>query len=91
MIQKVLGDYRSLQKAKADVDSEIVTANSLLLKEQSYNTELLKAVTLLVSSEKRDKSFLRKLLDQLGSILKAVTNPNVIATIATMIVLVRKL
>lgn len=91
MLSKTLADYKLLQKAKTDVDSELTSKSSLLQKESAYNAELLKAVTLLVSSEKRDKSFFRKLVEQLGAILKTATEPNHLATIISIIVLARKL
>lgn len=91
MLSKTLTDYKSLQAAKKDVDSELTTKSALLLKEASYNTELLKAVALLVSSEKRDKTFFRKLLDQLGQVLKKATEPQHLATIISIIILAKKL
>jgi len=88
---KTLDAYEKLLKAKSDADAELVTNKDLRAKEEKYNDELLKAVALLVSSEKRDKSFFRKLLDQLGNVLKAATKPEALATIAGLIVIVRGL
>lgn len=88
---KTLDAYEKLLKAKSDADAELVTNKDLRVKEEKYNDELLKAVALLVSSEKRDKSFFRKLLDQLGNLLKAATKPETLATIAGLIVIVRGL
>ena len=90
MISKTLADYKSLQTSKADADSELVTKTSLLVKEENYNAELLKAVALLVSSEKRNKSFGRKMLEALEKVLKAATKPEHLATIVTLIVLAKK-
>src|ERR1044072_439640 len=75
LLEKTLDAFEKLKVAKADVDAELVTNKDLLVKEETYNQELLKAVALLTSSEKRDKSFFRKLVDQLGNVLKAATKP----------------
>jgi hypothetical protein len=91
MLNKTLASFRALQTAKTKVDDELATNKSLRAKEEAYNAELLKAVALLTSSEKRDKSFFKKLLDQLGKALKAATNPQHLATIATLIVLIKNL
>jgi len=77
--------------AKAAVDAELETNKSLRAKEEAYNSELLKAVSLLVSAEKRDKGFFRKLLDQLGKALKAATKPENLTSIVALIVLIRNL
>lgn len=91
MLSKTLTVYKALRQSKADVDDELVTAKGLNVKESAYNQELLKAVTMLVSSEKRDKGFFKKLAEQLGKVLKAATNPENMATIVTLIVLAKKL
>lgn len=91
IINKVLDELRSLKDAKTSVDNELAKNISLREKEEIYNESLLKAVSLLVSSEKRDKGFFRKLLDQLGKALKAATKPEHLSTIVTLIVLIKKL
>lgn len=91
MLNKTLDALGALKTAKAAVDDELADNKVLRAKEENYNQELLKTVSLLVSSEKRDKSFFRRLLDQLGSALKAATRPENLATIATLIVLIRNL
>lgn len=91
LLDKTLDAFEKLKKAKLDVDAELLTNKELRAKEEAYNQELLKAVALLVSSEKRDKSFFRKLLDQLGKVLKAATKPENLATIAGLIVIIRNL
>jgi hypothetical protein len=90
-LEKTLDAYETLLKAKSDADAELITNKELRAKEETYNSELLKAVALLTSSEKRDKSFFKKLLDQLGNLLKTATNPAHLATIATLIVLIKNL
>lgn len=91
LLDKTLDAFEKLKKAKSDVDAELLTKNELLAKEAAFNQELLKALALLTSSEKRDKSFFRKLLDQLGNVLKAATKPENLATIAGLIVIIRNL
>lgn len=91
MLDKTLDAYEKLLKAKSDVDAELSTTKDLREKERIYNQELLKAVALLTSSEKRDKSFFKKLLNQFGKTLKAATTPEALTTIAGMIVIIRKL
>ena len=91
LLEKTLIAFEALKDAKTAVDAELATNKELRAKEEAYNAELLKAVALLTSSEKRNKSFFKKLLDQLGKVLKAATKPETLATIATMIVLVRGL
>lgn len=89
MLNKSLLDLQSLEDAKMAVDSELSTNKELLLKEQSYNEQLLKVVDLLVSSEKRDKGFFRRLAEQLGKVLKVATKPENMAIIAAIIVAVK--
>lgn len=91
MLNKTLDALRDLKLAKAAVDTELETNKSLRAKEEVYNAELLKAASLLVSSEKRDKGFFKKLIDQLGKVLKAATKPEHLTTIVTLIVLLKKL
>lgn len=91
MLDKTLDAYEKLVKAKSDVDAENLTNKNIIAKQDAYNSELLKAVALLTSAEKRDKSFFKKLLDQLGRILKAATQPEHLATIAGLIILIRNL
>ena len=91
MLDKTLDAFEKLTRAKKDVDAELSTNKELRAKEEAYNAELLKAVALLVSSEKRDKSFFRKLIDQLGKVLRAATSPENLATIAGLIVILRNL
>ena len=91
MLDKTLDAFEKLKVAKENVDAELVTSKDLLSKESAYNAELLKAVALLTSSEKRDKSFFRKLLDQVGKALKAATSPEHLATIAGLIIIIRNL
>lgn len=89
MLNKTLDSLRELKIAKAAVDEELSTNKSLRAREEAYNAELLKAVSLLVSAEKRDKSFFKKLQERLEKILVAVTDPQALATIATLIILVK--
>ena len=91
MLDKTLDAFEKLRQAKADTDAELATNKELRAKEEKFNDELLTAVALLTSSEKRNKSFFKKLLDQLGSVLKAATRPETLATIAGLIVIVRGL
>jgi hypothetical protein len=91
MLDKTLDSLSALKAAKAAVDSELETNKSLRAKEELYNNELLKAVGLLASAEKRDKGFFKKLIEQLGKALKAATRPEHLTTIVTMIVLLKKL
>lgn len=91
MLNKVITDLKSALAAKADVDAQIITEKDLRAKEEAYNSELLKAVSLLTSVEKRDKSFFRKFGEQLTKVLKAATSPAHLVTIVSLIVLVKKL
>lgn len=88
---KAFVEVVALRKANLDLSAELETNKSLRAKEEAYNAELLKAVSLLVSSEKRDKGFFKKLADQLGKMLKAATKPEHLTTIVTLIVLLKKL
>lgn len=89
LLDKTLEAFEALKDAKTAVDAELAANKELRAKEEAYNAELLKAVALLTSSEKRNKSFFRKLADQLGKVLKAATKPETLATIAGLIILVR--
>lgn len=80
-----------LKTAKLAVDQELATNKELRAKEEVFNAELVKAVTLLASHEKRNKSFFRKLLDQLGKALTAATKPELLGPLAALIVIVRGL
>ena len=91
MLDKTLDAFEKLRAAKADVDAELETNKFLREREEKFNAELLKAVDLLVLSEKRSKSFFRKLTDQLKVLLKAATSPENIAVIAGMILIIKNL
>ena len=91
MLNKVLTDFQALKQAKADVDAELETNKLLVAKTEIYNAELLKAVDLLVSSEKRNKGFFKKLLEQLGKALKVATKAEHLTTIAALIVIIKNL
>lgn len=90
-LDKTLDALEKSQLAKTDVDAELLTNKNLLVKESEYNSELLKAVALLTSSEKRNRSFFEKLGIQLGKVLKAATDPKALATIVSLIILVRQI
>ena len=91
MLNKVLTDFQALKQAKADVDAELETNKLLVAKTEIYNAELLKAVDLLVSSEKRNKGFFKKLLEQFGKALKVATKAEHLTTIAALIVIIKNL
>lgn len=91
LLDKTLDAFEKLKISFAALDAELATNKNLLVKEQAYNEQLLRAVALLTSSEKRDKSFFKKLQDALGDILKYATKPEHLATIAGLIVIIRNL
>ena len=90
-LDKTLDALTAARAAGRDKDAQIATGGALLVKEQSYNDELLKAVALLTSSEKRDKNFFGKLREQLGRVLQTATDPKTITTIVSIILIVDRL
>lgn len=90
-LDKTLDALEKCGAAKADVDAQLVTEKSLRAKEEGYNGELLKAVVLLTSAEKRNRSFFEKLRIQLGKVLMAATDPKTIAAIVSIIVIADRL
>lgn len=88
---KAFDEVLALRNAINAIKAELETNKTLRAKVEAYNAELLKVVQLLVSSEKRDKSFFKKLVEGLGKVLKTATDPNVLTTIVAIIVIARKL
>lgn len=88
-LDKALDALEKETAAKLALIRQSEVASDLLAKERAYNDELLKAVALLTSAEKRNKSFFRKLIDQLGRTLKAATRPEALITLAGLIVVLR--
>lgn len=91
MLSKAVDAFTDLQKAKLAVDAELVTNKDIIVKQDAYNTALLGVVKMLISSEKRDKSFFRKVLDGLEQVLKTATDPKTLLEIATLIIIARNL
>lgn len=88
-------DCFNKSRAKDDLikalEAENKTNLDLRKKEELHNEELLKAVALLTSSEKRNKSFFEKLRSQMGRVLQSATDPKTIATIISVILIVDRL
>ena len=88
---KAFDEVLALRNLTNALKDELVTNKDLRVKEEVYNAELLKAVGLLVSSEKRNKGFFTKVIEQLGKVLRAATKPEHLTTIVTLIVLLKKM
>ena len=73
------------------LEAELSTNKDLRAKEENYNAELLRAVALLTSSEKRNKSFFEKLRAQMGKVLMSATDPRTITTIVSIILILDKI
>lgn len=99
--QRLLKALDGFKKAKEEIvtkDGEIAsqkgelkTKDGIIASQNEFNGNLLKAVALLTSSEKRDKNFFEKLKSRLGDLLKTATDPQHIATIVGLIVVVNQL
>lgn len=75
----------------ASQKAELKTKDGIIASQNAFYGNLLKAVALLTSSERRDKNFFEKLKSRLGDLLKTATDPQYIATIIGLIVVVNQL
>lgn len=91
MLDKTLDAFEKSQTALTLKTAENQTNIDLRRKEEIYNEELLKAVALLTSAERRNKSFFEKLRQQLGRVLQSATDPKTIGTIISVILIADRL
>ncbi len=89
-LDKTLEALERETAARLALVQQVAAGESLLAKEREFNAELLKAVELLTSAEKRNKSFFRRLTEQLTRVLKAATRPESLVTLAGLIIVLRR-